>query len=141
MPHYMSKGVNEMTASGVEKAVSGLMQMLEMSVTGVEEIILFVIHMMTQTYLCLITLAVSGSLHAAVEIGEAVNKQLDETINSIMDKINFNIPGFNKPTINLDDQIKKLKALEIPPEVSEGLQKLNSSIPTFEEVQNFTDSI
>jgi hypothetical protein len=66
MPHYMAKGVNEMTASGVEKAISGLMQMLEMSVTGVEEIILFVIHMMTSTYLCLITLAVSGSLHAAV---------------------------------------------------------------------------
>jgi len=63
MPHYMSKGVNEMTASGVEKAVSGLMSMLDMSVTGVEEIVLFVIHMMTSTYLCLITLAVSGSLH------------------------------------------------------------------------------
>ncbi|KAH9865221.1 hypothetical protein IAQ61_009168 [Plenodomus lingam] len=159
MPHYMSKGVNEMTASGIEKAVSGLMTMLEMSVTGVEEIILFVIHMMTSTYLCLITLAVSGSLHAAVEIGEAINKQLDETIeevtndmgnavksvtdgiNSIMDKINFNLPGFNKPTINLDEQINKLKALELPPDMQEGLNKLNQSIPTFTEVQNFTDNL
>ncbi|KAF2848739.1 hypothetical protein T440DRAFT_145596 [Plenodomus tracheiphilus IPT5] len=159
MPHYMSKGVNEMTASGIEKAVSGLMTMLEMSVTGVEEIILFVIHMMTSTYLCLITLAVSGSLHAAVEIGEAINKQLDETIedvtndmgnavksvtdgiNSIMDKINFNLPGFNKPTINLDEQITKLKALELPPQMQESLTKLNQSIPTFTEVQNFTDNL
>jgi cell division protein FtsL len=159
MPHYMSKGVNEMTASGFEKAVSGLMTMLEMSVTGVEEIILFVIHMMTSTYLCLITLAVSGSLHAAVEIGEAVNKQLNETITSvteemgdavksvsdgiasIVDKINFNIPGFDPPTINLDEQINKLKSLEMPPGLTENLQKLNASIPTFEEVQNFTDNI
>lgn len=159
MPHYMSKGLNEMTASGVEKAVSGLMTMLEMSVTGVEEIVLFVIHMMTSTYLCLITLAVSGSLHAAVEIGTAINKQLDETIdevtndmgnavksvsdgiNSIMDKINFNLPGFEKPTINLDQQIAKLKALELPPEMQQGLQKLNESIPTFSEVQNFTDNL
>ncbi|KAL6710859.1 plasma membrane fusion protein prm1 [Coniothyrium glycines] len=159
MPHYMSKGLNELTASGVEKAVSGLMTMLEMSVTGVEEIVLFVINMMTSTYLCLITLAVSGSLHAAVEIGTELNKQLNQTIdevtndmgdavksvtdgiNSIMDKINFNLPGFNKPTINLDDQINKLKALELPPEMLQGLQKLNASIPTFEDVQNFTENI
>ncbi|EUC50392.1 hypothetical protein COCMIDRAFT_22007 [Bipolaris oryzae ATCC 44560] len=159
MPHYMSSGLNEMTASGVEKAVSGLMTMLEMTVTGVEEIVLFIIHMMTSTYLCLITLAVSGSLHAAVEIGEAVNKKLNETINSvteemgdavksvsdginsIMDKINFNIPGFTKPTINLDEQIKELKSLELPPDMAEGLKKLNQSIPTFKEVQNFTDNI
>jgi hypothetical protein len=159
MPHYMAGGLNAMTASGVEKAVSALMTMLEMSVTGVEEIILFVIHMMTSTYLCLITLAVSGSLHAAVEIGEAISKHLNETIeevtndvgdavksvsngiNSIMDKINFALPGFDKPSINLDDQINKLKSLEAPPELQEGLQKLNNSIPNFEQVQNFTDSI
>lgn len=159
MPHYMAKGVNEMTASGVEKAVSGLMSMLEMSVTGVEEIILFVIHMMTSTYLCLITLAVRGSLHAAVEVGTEISKSLNQTIdevtndmgnavktvtdgiNSVLDKINFNLPGFDKPEINLDEQIAKLKGLEVPPELQQGLQELNSSIPTFEQVQNFTDNI
>lgn len=159
MPHYMAKGVNEMTASGVEKAVSGLMSMLEMSVTGVEEIILFVIHMMTSTYLCLITLAVRGSVQAAVEIGTAISKTLNQTIdevtndmgnavktvsngiNSVLDKINFNLPGFDKPEINLDKQIEKLKSLEVPSELEKGLQQLNGSIPSFEQVQNFTDSI
>jgi hypothetical protein len=159
MPHYMAKGLNEMTASGIDKAVGGLMKMLEMSVTGVEEIVLFVIHMMTSTYLCLITLAVSGSLHAAVEIGTEINKKLNETINdvtedignsvksvtdginSIMDKINFDLSGFNKPTINLDSSINKLKELELPPEMQQSLVKLNQSIPTFEEVQNFTDNL
>jgi hypothetical protein len=159
MPHYMSKGVNEMTAAGIDKAVGGLMKMLEMSVTGVEEIVLFVIHMMTSTYLCLITLAVSGSLHAAVEIGNEINKKLNETIdevtgdignsvksvtdgiNSIMDKINFNLPGFKKPEINLDSSIAKLKDLELPAEMQESLVKLNQSIPTFEDVQNFTDNL
>lgn len=159
MPHYMARGVNEMTASGVENAVSGLMSMLEMSVTGVEEIVLFVIHMMTSTYLCLITLAVSGSLHAAVEIGNEISKTLNQTIeevtegmgdavktvtdgiNSVLDKINFNIPGFDKPEINLDEQIAKLKGLEAPPELQKGLQELNNSIPNFEQVQNFTDNI
>lgn len=160
MPHFMADGVNEMTAATVEKAVSGLMKMLELSVTGVEEMIVFVIHMMTGTYLCLITLAVSGSLHAAVEIGDAISKNLNETIedvtngigdatkkvtdgiNSIIDKINFPFgPDFEKPSIDLDEQISKLKALEAPPEMQEGLQKLNQSIPTFQDVQNFTDNL
>lgn len=159
MPHYMARGVNEMTASGVEKAVSGLMSMLEMSVTGVEEIVLFVIHMMTQTYLCLITLAVRGSMKAAVEIGTEISKTLNQTIdevtddmgnavktvtdgiNSVLDKINFALPGFDKPEINLDEQITKLKGLEVPPELQQGLQELNNSIPSFEQVQNFTDNI
>lgn len=160
MPHFMAKGVNEMTASGIDKAVSGLMKMLEMSVTGVEEIVLFVIHMMTSTYLCLITLAISGSLNAAVEIGNEINKKLDQTIdevtkdmgdsvksvtdgiNSIIDKINFPFaPDFKKPSINLDNSINKLKSLELPAEMQQGLQKLNQSIPTFQDVQNFTDNI
>ncbi|KAF2130707.1 hypothetical protein P153DRAFT_383933 [Dothidotthia symphoricarpi CBS 119687] len=160
MPHYMAKGVNEMTASGVEKAVRGLLAMLEMSVSSVEEIVLFVIHMMTNTYLCLITLAVSGSLHAAVEIGDAISKNLNETINDVTDdmgdavksvtdginsllsKVNFNFgDGFSAPTVNLDQQIAKLKSLEVPPELQQGLQELNSSIPTFEDVKNFTDNI
>jgi hypothetical protein len=161
MPHYMAQGVNEMTASGVEKGVQGLMTMLDMSVTGVEEIVLFVIHMMTSTYLCLITLAVRGSLGAAVEVGteiaKGLNKTIDEVtddigdatksvtdaINTIMDKVS-DLPfvdGFKAPTINLDDEINKLKSLEVPPKIQEGLQELNNSIPTFEEVQNFTDNV
>jgi len=161
MPHYMAQGVNDMTASGIEKSVHALFSMLEMTVTGVEEIVLFVIHMMTSTYLCLITLAIRGSLGAAGEVGTAIADKLNETIdevtgdigdatksitdaiNKIFDKIS-NIPlvdGFEAPTINLDDEIKKLKELEVPPAIQENLQKLNQSIPTFEEVQNFTDSL
>ncbi|ORY18745.1 hypothetical protein BCR34DRAFT_293433 [Clohesyomyces aquaticus] len=161
MPHYMSQGINEMTAGGVEKAVKGLMSMLDLSVTGVEEIVLFVIHMMTNTYLCLITLAVSGSLHAAVEIGTEISKGLNKTIDEVTNNMGDAVksvsdgiekvlstlnsvpfaPDFQKPSINLDDEISKLKALEVPPKLQQGLQDLNKSIPTFEDVQNFTDSV
>lgn len=163
MPHYMAQGVNEMTASGVEKAVSGLMAMLDMSVSSVEEIVIFVIHMMTSTYLCLITLAVKGSVGAAIEVGTEIAKGLNATIdevtnsmgdaaktvtdgfNSIIDKVQglpF-VPGFEAPTIDLSDEINKLKALEVPPEMQEGLQKLNNTMQSinFEDVQNFTDNI
>jgi len=161
MPHFMAQGVNEMTATGVEKGVHGLITMLDMSVTGVEEIVLFVIHMMTSTYLCLITLAVRGSLGAAVEVGteiaQGLNHTIDEVTNSLGDAtkkatdiINdiFDhvkdlpfTPGFERPSLDFNDQINKLKSLEVPPQAQEGLQKLNASIPTFEEVQNFTDNV
>ncbi|KAF2787794.1 hypothetical protein K505DRAFT_411230 [Melanomma pulvis-pyrius CBS 109.77] len=149
MPHFMAQGVNEMTASGVEKAVSGLMTMLDLSVTGVEEIVLFVIHMMTSTYLCLITLAIgtdiAKNLNETIDevtgsLGDTV-KSVTEKIDAVIGKINFPFPDGAKPSINLDDQINKLKALEVPPQLQQGLQDLNKSIPTFEDVQNFTDNI
>ncbi|KAF2107252.1 hypothetical protein BDV96DRAFT_606595 [Lophiotrema nucula] len=161
-PHFAAQGINEMTAKGVENAVGALMTMLDMSVNGVENIVLFVIHMMTSTYLCLITLAVSGSLHAAVELGNQVVQHLNGTIddvtngidggvkdvtdgiNSLIDAINGVplVPDFKKPTIDLTKQIDELKGLkDFTPDIQEGLNDLNKSIPTFEQVQNFTDSI
>jgi hypothetical protein len=154
MPHYMSQGINEMTASGVEKAVSGLMKMLNMSVTGVEQIIIFIIDMMTSTYLCLITLAVRGGVGAALEvtqdITDGVNKGIDNVagdlgkkvddfnklVSSTWDKL-FSIPnGLEPPKFDLTDQINKLKDIEVSPKMQESLQKLNSSLPTFDDVRD-----
>ncbi|KAF2202057.1 hypothetical protein GQ43DRAFT_471198 [Delitschia confertaspora ATCC 74209] len=161
MPHYMSQGVNELTAHGVEKAVNGLMSMMEMAVSGVEEIVIFVIHMLTSTYLCLVSLAISGSLHAAVEIGNSIYEKLNKTIDSVTDNMGqaaksvtdeingflnslTSLPfadGFKPPQIDLTDDIKELQELKVPSEFQKGLQSLNDSIPTFSEVQNFTDNL
>jgi hypothetical protein len=162
MPHYMSQGVNELTATGVEKAVNGLMQMTTMSVTGVEEMVLFVINMMTSTYLCLITLAVSGSLHVALQVvkdaQDALNKAIDgigedmskavgtfeDTYKKFIDALNKASLGFTNqadpPQLDLSQQIDGLKNLKLPADLSEGLDKLNQSIPTFGDVQNFTEN-
>ncbi|KAF1989078.1 plasma membrane fusion protein prm1 [Aulographum hederae CBS 113979] len=160
VPHLAATGFNEMTASGVEHAVNGLMSMVTLSVTGVEELVVFFIGLLTNTYLCLITLAVSGSLHAGIELVKSVqgflNKTLDgigddiaaagteaqNTINTIMDGIN-GIPfvGGKAPKVDLTKGINELKDLKLPGNLNAELQKLNSSIPTFEEVKNFTDSV
>jgi len=160
MPHYMSQGVNELTATGVERAVHGLVRMMEMSVSGVEEIVIFVIHMLTSTYLCLVTLVVTGSLHAAVEIGNSIYEKLNKTIDSVTDDLGKTAKSvtddLNKflgslkgipfadlkpPQINLDDKINALRDLKVPPEMQQKLQSLNQSIPTFEEVQDFADNL
>lgn len=163
MPHYMSRGVNELAASGVEKAVRGLQAMLFMSITAVEELVVFFINMLTSTYLCLITLVVSGSLHVALKIIEDAEGFLNKTLGDIGKDIHKGIDGFqndlnkftgalnsvpqifggNKggiPKLNVDNSLDKLDHLQLPASLNQDLDKLNDSIPTFSEVQNFTNN-
>ncbi|KAK2736594.1 plasma membrane fusion protein prm1 [Myotisia sp. PD_48] len=163
MPHYMSKGVNELTASGVEKAVHGLMAMLMLAVTGVEEMVLFFIHVLTSTYLCLITLAVSGSLHAALKVIEEAGDFINKTAKEIGSTISKGVDGFEKeinkfvegintitsafggdkeiPKLDIGDSLDKLKDLHLPSSMDQGLEKLKDNIPKFDDVQDFTDNI
>lgn len=163
MPHYMSQGVNELTASGVEKAVNGLMSMLMLSVTGVEELVVFVVNLLTSTYVCLLTLVISGSMQVALDVAKDVtdflNKTLGDIGNEIQDGVKEFQDGLNKftsalnsvpkifgsdsaiPTLNIDGSLQKLDNLELPSTVNEGLEKLNASIPTFSEVQEFTNGV
>lgn len=96
MPHFMSKGVNELTATGIEKAVDGLKSMMLLSITVVEEILIFWINMLTQTYLCLITLVVSGALHAAIALVEDVTGFIDSSINGIVHEIGDGVADSEK---------------------------------------------
>jgi len=166
MPFYMSQGVNQLAADGVTKAVNGLMEMLMLSVTAVEEIVLFVINMMTSTYACLITLAISGSLHVAIDVIENVGDFMNKTIKGLTSSISSDIESFesdfNKfisdiesipsflglssspPTISntLNVSLASLNDITIDPtQMDDDLDKLNASIPTFSQVQNFTNSV
>ena len=159
----MSPGVNELAATGVEKAVNGLMEMTTLSVTGVEEIVVFVINMMTSTYLCLITLAVSGSLHVALQVVEDAQGALNKSIKAIGDDMSKTVGAFDNvyndfvgklgssltgllgssvipPKIDLNSTLDALNNLRLPSNLDQGLTKLNSSIPTFAQVQNFTNN-
>lgn len=162
MPHYMSQGVNELTAHGVEKAVNGLMSMLLLTITGVEEIVVFYINMLTSTYVCLITLAVSGSLHVALKVVEDASNFLNKTLGSIGHDLSTDVSGFvtdlNKftsaldsipklfgskggiPSIDVNSTVDALNHLALPSGLDQGLDKLNKSIPDFAQVNNFTNT-
>lgn len=163
MPHYMSYGVNEMTARAVTRAVNGLMEMLMLTITGIEEIVLFIINLLTSTYVCLITLAVGGSLHVAIAVAEDVGNFINSTIQGVgkdlgnaagdfqtamngfiadLDDIGSVLTGhkLTPPTIDLSGEINTLDHLQIPTSYDQGLDKLNASIPTFAQVHNFTNN-
>lgn len=161
MPHYMSQGVNELTAHGVDKAVNGLMSMLLLSITGVEEIVVFVINMLTSTYVCLITLAVSGSLRVALKVVQDASDFLNKTLGSIGHELSTGVGDFiddlskftkaldsiprvlggkeSVPTINVNSTLDELNHVTLPAGLDQGLAKLNSSIPDFAQVNNFTN--
>ncbi|EGE79313.1 plasma membrane fusion protein PRM1 [Blastomyces dermatitidis ATCC 18188] len=156
MPHYMSRGVNELTASGVEKAVNGLMSMLELTITGVEEIFVFFVNVMTSTYVCLITLVVAGMMNAAIEVLKKATEFLDDIVGKIgegiSDGVDFvenalngvrntiNLLGADIPKVDLSGPIKELEDLSLPDSLTDDLDKLKEKIPNFEEVNNFTNN-
>lgn len=164
MPHYMSGGVNAMAASGVTKAVAALMDMLMLTITGVEEIALFIINLLTSTYVCLITLVVDGALHAALEVidkaGEFLNKTISAVtgeisggLSSFQDELNGFIEGVSDvsgffgasktlPSVDFTSQINKLNGITLDADVLDSdLKKLSDNIPDFEQVHNFTNNM
>ena len=160
MPHYLAAGVNDLAGTGIEKAVHALISMLLLTITGIEEIVVFVISMMTSTYMCLITLVVAGSLHVALQVIEDASNFLNSTVKDIGHDLSSGIDDFQKafdafekgvstvsfgaikpPKLDLSGPEDKLNNLQLPANLDQDLDKLNNSIPTFQDVQNFTDNL
>ncbi|RKF62281.1 Plasma membrane fusion protein prm1 [Erysiphe neolycopersici] len=163
MPHYLSKGVNSLTAETITKTIDGLIDMMMDTLEIVSSIVLFVINMFTQTYACLITFAVTGSLAASIELIEKFGKFLNESIgpvtetlagdtkkfqdglNSFLKKIQ--LPAiFGKtipvPKIDISGPIDSLRKIKIDPTtMNKELDKLNASLPNFADVQKLTENV
>jgi len=163
MPHYLADGVNAMAADGVTKAVNGLMEMLTLTVTGVEEMVKFYIDFLISNYVCLITFAVGGSLHAVIDVIEKVGAFVNQSIGDITSSMSSDITTFQNdlntflsainiggifgsskspPSINLTSFITKLQTIQVDPTTMDAdLTKLNNSIPDFSQVMNFTNNV
>jgi hypothetical protein len=158
IPHYMAQGVNDMTATGITKAVNGVEDVINLTITGVEEIVVFYIGMLTNTYLCLTTFAVTGSLSSVIGAIENAQQTLDSDTNAIgndiasaattvQNGINALESGINTllgssaPTVDFSSEINALKNLTLPDSLFADLQKLNNSLPTFQDVKNATETV
>ncbi|KAI1499414.1 plasma membrane fusion protein PRM1 [Biscogniauxia marginata] len=159
MPHYLSVGVNRLTASSITQAVHALMTILDMILTGIEQLILFVIGMMTDTYVCLITMVIHGGLNASAvaieKTTDAINSAIDGIANGILDNanniqgaiddiygiVNSALPDVEQATAaaEISDSMDDLKNIQIDSSgFVSGLNNLNDKIPTFDEVKNLT---
>lgn len=164
MPHYLSQGVNEMAANGVTHAINGLMEMLMMTVTGLEALVVFIINMYISTYVCLITLVIDGSLEVAIKMIEDVGNAMNKSITSITSSIDTDVSSFQSslnsflsglgsvlgtfgssksvPTLDLTSHLSALNSIKVDPTTLDSdLNTLSKNIPTFADVQNFTNSL
>lgn len=160
MPHYLSVGVNDLAASGIEKAVHAMVKALDLIMQGVEGIIIFYINFLTATYVCLITALVHGSL----EVVASVTKDATAAISKIVDKATVEIKDiagglensinditkgiqdsvFGKfvpkiPKVDFSGPVNQLKGIHLnSSDFVTDVQKLNNDLPDFERVQNLT---
>ncbi|KAL6806204.1 hypothetical protein J3E68DRAFT_37686 [Trichoderma sp. SZMC 28012] len=162
MPHYLSQGVNELVALGVEKSVHGMVELLDMVISGVENIIIFYINFLTATYTCLVTAMIHGSLDVVANVTadatEAFNHLINGTVTDISKIANSLQKAINNMTSSIEDSvfgslISAIPKVNFTKPIDElkdfhlnstgfisGVQELNDKLPTFEEVQNLTET-
>ncbi|OIW27901.1 plasma membrane fusion protein PRM1 [Coniochaeta ligniaria NRRL 30616] len=161
MPHYLSVGVNSLAADGISKSVHAMVEVLMMILTGVEQLILFIINMYVGTYACLIAAFIHGGLDVSIGAVEGTTNFINDNIGKITDEISSDIKGIqdaiNKafaaasgvanafgqnvspPTIDITGHLDDLKNIKVDDtEFVKDLVQLNTTIPTFDQVENFT---
>jgi hypothetical protein len=160
MPHYLSLGVNDMAATGIEKAVSAMVTTLDLMLTGVQGIIIFFINFVIATYTCLLTALIHGTLDVVADVtgdvtelvndvvGKATEKldsiagNIEEGLTGVIADIEDSLIGNfipDLPKIDFSGPIDDLKSFELnSDDFVKDVRKLNDDLPTFEEVQNMT---
>lgn len=161
MPHYLSVGVNSMAAEGIEKAVSAMVQILMLILTGVENLVYFVINMYVGTWACLIAALIHGALEVGAKGIEAATKFMNDAIGTLTGQISETIEDVQKalenvgdavgnfagnligpisiPKIDISRPLADLKDINInSTDMVDSIVKLDKKVPTFDQVENFT---
>ena len=163
MPHYMAQGVNELTTTAIEASVRALHQTLILAISAVREILIFVIHMMVGTYVCLITFAITGTAGALIDATKEIGESVNNTIADVVGGIEKEIGGFQdalsgaieEATAKLNElfggeidipelklpSLDKLKQFQIPTGFDDKLNELKDKLPNFREVREAGESV
>ncbi|GAA5901421.1 pheromone-regulated protein PRM1 [Sporobolomyces salmoneus] len=159
LPHFMADGVNELNSKTISAVTNGAGTVLDLTLQGLEAIIIFMIDTYRSLFLCLLDLVVHGSLTLLVHAIEEAQEFVTEALSKIRDGIQSAIGGINTglensiglidkiPGVDIDVptiDIPELSALEnvtIPSTVVDALTDLNSSIPTLDEFRASMNSL
>jgi hypothetical protein len=161
LPHYMAQGVNEVTAKGIEHTVNGLQDTLLLGMQAIEEIVVFVVHLLISTYVCLLTFAVKSSVGTVIDATKDATEFINDTLKKVSDSIVDDSKKF-QDTLNgwagklnsvsnlfgSDNKVPELKIgaldqlkdIQIPHEVQDKLELVEKSLPDFKTAQNFIDN-
>ncbi|KFA64360.1 hypothetical protein S40285_02910 [Stachybotrys chlorohalonatus IBT 40285] len=161
MPHYLSAGVNDMAATGIEQSVSAMVSVLDLMLSGVESIIIFFINFVVGTYVCLITAMIHGSLDVVGSVAEdatdafnSIISRVTEEIGDIAGSLEGGISDLTEaiedsiigtilpdiPSVDFSGPIEELSNFELDVDsFVRDVRQLNEDLPDFAEVQNLTE--
>ncbi|KFA53282.1 hypothetical protein S40293_04689 [Stachybotrys chartarum IBT 40293] len=161
MPHYLSAGVNDMAATGIEQSVSAMVSVLDLMLSGVESIIIFFINFVVGTYVCLITAMIHGSLDVVASVTEdatdafnSIISRVTEEIGDIAGSLEGGISDLTEaiedsiigtilpdiPSVDFSGPIEELSDFELDVDsFVRDVRQLNEDLPDFAEVQNLTE--
>lgn len=137
MPHYLSVGVNQLSAAGITKTVQGMVEMLTMILTGVQELIFFAIEFEIGTIMCLCTALVNGVLDFAeyaingttVLLNDAlklVTSGIEDAVDKVADLLD-DMPFVSMS--NVKSEVAQLSQLNVSTDsLVSGIEDLNSKI-------------
>lgn len=159
-PRYMALAANQQFTDAVNGTLNGARDALVLSLTVMEGIINFLVDIYRSTFLCFIELIVRGALSllisATQEISTFVQSTLSGLRTSIQNDINFvnnaiktAIDGINKVNPFADitapqfsvPSLDGLQNVTIPNGFTQALIKLNSSIPSPEQIKEKLNAI
>jgi hypothetical protein len=157
LPHFMAGPFNDSISDAINLTIRGFARALDLAIQAVNGIIVFFINMYKSTYRCLFELAVRGSISAVAESVVFLQGFSNKALSEIKTAIDASVASFNS---RLEDVRRALSGAgkvfglpEIPtlaiPEADRlnnfvlpttgivgGLDALNSSIPTMDEIEN-----
>ncbi|KAL5903070.1 plasma membrane fusion protein prm1 [Pyricularia oryzae] len=165
MPHYLSHGVNKLAVESIAREVSGMVNMLLLVLTVVENIIYFAISFHVGTYVCLIAAFVHGAFDVGIGAADAMAEQmsnaigkitegLNDEVNKFQNTINDLTSNFNRgaslggllggnfvtlPKLDISGSLGDLKSIHIDSgDFVHSLKDMKEKTPSFDDVQNFT---
>ncbi|GAA6037619.1 hypothetical protein JCM8097_006146 [Rhodosporidiobolus ruineniae] len=159
LPHYAADGINEMNVAAVRAVTDGAGTVIDMALLAVEKVVIFIIDIYRSLFLCLLDLAVHGSLTVLVNGLEEAQEFIQDAIGGVRTAIQDSIQGIEtalNKTVELIDKIPgvdislpsldvpELSALEnvtLPTTLVDALTSLNSSIPTYEQLKEQLDTM
>ncbi|KAA1098144.1 plasma membrane fusion protein prm1 [Puccinia graminis f. sp. tritici] len=159
IPHFMADQTNDFLVSGAEHIVHGLALVLDLSIRAIEAIIMYVIDTYRSLYLCLAEFVVRGSLALLIAVAEEAEKAFTDAVHGLRTAIQSTIGAaesvfsgaiddLNKlPLVHItkpDLEVPSLDALQnfkMPTGLSDGLSKLNASLPTLADLRDSLDKL
>ncbi|KXX81972.1 Plasma membrane fusion protein PRM1 [Madurella mycetomatis] len=159
MPHYLSVGVNSLASDGINAAVSGMVKVLMMILTGVENLIYFIINMYVGTWVCVVMALIHGGLDLSVKAIEGATEfmndaigtitgQISDTVEAVQGGLDSLVDNFSNliggiglgdiPTLDLTKNLDDLRNIKVnPDDLVQDLVALNTTIPNFDQVEKF----